>query len=81
MTHGYIGSLEIHIPWKLLRATKATAASFDGGNEVSKSYDEDDCMKCSAVLSDVRILLAPNTHTRNQSKGDARQMVIDKIEM
>ena len=69
VTHGYIGSLEIHIPWKLLRATKATAASFDGGNEVSKSYDEDDCMKCSAVLSDVRILLAPNTHTRNQSKG------------
>jgi len=74
VTHGYIGSLELHIPWKLLRSSSSYSENDVGSTEEDLSATtnqqlQDDSLKCSAVLSDVRILLAPNNHTRNQSKN------------
>ena len=70
VTHGYIGSLELHIPWKLLRSSTSYSENDANSTEdlsVTKQQLQDDSLKCSAVLSDVRILLAPKNHTRNQS--------------
>ena len=90
IVHGSIGSLELHIPWRLLRSTSkiaAAASSGSGATSTSSSSlnlgtnekdvnnagnhdnSNDDGLKCSVVLSDVRILLAPNNHTRGSS-GD-----------
>ena len=79
ISHGSIGSLELHIPWRLLRATKKAAAaaqkeqsntqSPESGEEMKVNSDiEDASLRCSAVLSDVRILLAPSNNTRNRAK-------------
>ncbi|KAL7555190.1 hypothetical protein ACHAWF_018839 [Thalassiosira exigua] len=71
VVHGSIGSLELHIPWSLLRATKAAALGKGAGKEKLEDSKldekEDGSLGCSAVLSDVRILLAPRNHSRNES--------------
>jgi len=63
--------LELHIPWKLLRSSSSysenDANSTEDLSATKQQLQDDSSLKCSAVLSDVRILLAPNNHTRNQS--------------
>ena len=63
IVHGSIGSLEIHIPWRLLRASQME-------NDNTNITHDGDGMRCSAVLSDVRILLAPSNHTRACARGE-----------
>jgi len=68
IVHGSIGSLEIHIPWRLLRASQ-----MENNGKAQKPTNissDDDGMRCSAVLSDVRILLAPSNHTRARARGE-----------
>ena len=64
IVHGSIGSLEIHIPWRLLRAAQI------GDKQAPKATSDEIGMGCSAVLSDVRILLAPCNHTRARARSD-----------
>ena len=71
IAHGSIGSLEIHIPWRLLRASQMDNNDKQHGPTDIISSD-DDGMRCSAVLSDVRILLAPSNHTRARARGEGR---------
>jgi len=66
IAHGSIGSLEIHIPWRLLRASQME----NGKLTTDISSGENDGTRCSAVLSDVRILLAPSNHTRARARGE-----------
>ena len=66
VTYGYIGSLELHMPWKLLRSN---TSKNDGSDNGISSDTKDDSLLCSVTLSDVRILLSPSNHTRNQSRS------------
>lgn len=71
IVHGTIGSLELHIPWKLLRATANSAKKSNGDSDTTTTAvanGEEVLAACSAVLSDVRILLAPSNHTRARAR-------------
>lgn len=77
IVHGSIGSLEIHIPWRLLRAAsqqmESNKPSTDNKSNSNDNAADDDGLRCSAVLSDVRILLAPSNNTRSMMTKEGEQ--------